>query len=65
MFNFNFYATAWLEYSHDGIISLRLYNSKERRLEKSSSATARKRGNYNHYSPEIHAKIGKYANGKR
>lgn len=27
---------------------------------KSSSATARKRGNYNHYSPEIRAKIGKY-----
>ena len=29
--------------------------------EKSSSATARERGNYNHYSPEIRAKIGKYA----
>ena len=29
--------------------------------EKSSSARARKRGNYNHYSPEIRAKIGKYA----
>ena len=29
--------------------------------EKSSSATARKRGNYNHYPPEIRAKIGKYA----
>ena len=25
------------------------------------SATARKRGNYNHYSPKMHAKIGKYA----
>ena len=29
--------------------------------EKSSSARARGRGNYNHYSPKIHAKIGKYA----
>ena len=29
--------------------------------EKSSSARARKRGNYNHYSPEIRTKIGKYA----
>lgn len=29
--------------------------------EKSSSARARNRGNYNHYSPEIRAKIGKYA----
>ncbi|KAM7429608.1 hypothetical protein ABFA07_019556 [Porites harrisoni] len=29
--------------------------------EKSSSARARERGNYNHYSPKIHAKIGKYA----
>ena len=27
--------------------------------KKSSSATARKRGNYSHYSPEIRAKIGK------
>ena len=33
--------------------------------EKSSSATARKRGNYNHYSPEIRAKIAKYASRKR
>ena len=29
--------------------------------ENSSSVVTRKRGNYNHYSPEIRAKIGKYA----